>query len=94
MENILKFKAYFNGIEINDGDYFRPDKISDRNHSTDYDSYKCIICSHGILWTNKITTREDWVEVRRPESKITKTYYSDWESLHLLSKDVVIEVIL
>ena len=88
----LKFKAFYNGVEINDGDYFRPDKMSNgQNLSASHNSYECVICSHGILWTNKLSKRDNYIELKNENR--TETYYQDWESLHLLSEKVVIEVI-
>ena len=89
----LKFKAFFKGVEINDNDLFNPDKIySERNNSSHSNSYECIICSHGILWTNKIIERDNYIDLKKDGK--TGTYYQDWESLQLLSKDVVIEVVV
>lgn len=89
----LKFKAIYNNIEINDGDYFNPFLCkTDKNNSNYSNSYPCIVCSHGILWTNKILKDNDYINIVK--GNLTETYYKEWEGLNLLSKDVIIEQII
>jgi len=78
----LEFRAEINGVKVNSGDYWLPDKSG-----SCYNCYKVKVSSRGIHYTRKCKDPQyltDWTG---------SCYYRNWESEEVYFKDVKLYLI-